>query len=254
MKRLLSILLAAALVCAAPVLALAESRTGKTWNVTYTTDGKLKDDYSSREYADQISQLEPGDDITLTVKLDHQNATAADWYLRNDVIKTLEDASHATGSAYTYRLTYQGTSANHTLFDSTVGGDTGSGLRDADDGNFIYLDNLSQGKSGTVTLYVALDGETEGNAYFDTLAQIKLAFAVEPSTSTSTTERTTNTTSNTTGTTTELNENRRGLVRTGEENRLFPFYVAMLVSGLLFGALAVVSYRERKKEEEEAVR
>lgn len=254
MKRLLHVLLAAALVCAAPALALAESRTGKTWNVTYTTAGKLEDDYSSQEYADQISQLEPGDDITMTVKLDHQNATSADWYLRNDVIKTLEDASNAAGSAYTYKLTYQGASTNHTLFDSTVGGDTGAGLHDADDGNYIYLDNLSTGKSGTVTLYVALDGETEGNVYFDTLAQIKLAFAVEPNTSSNSNEQTNTTNGDSNRNQNQNNETRRGLVRTGEENRLFPFYVAMLVSGLLFAALAVVSFRERKKEEEEAIR
>ena len=111
------------------------------------------------------------------------------------------------------------------------------------DDDFLYLDTLSKGDSATVTLHVALDGETEGNAYFDTLARIKLAFAVEPNPEPENKERVI-----------RREIPRRRIVRTGDETRLFPFYVAMLVSGLLFAGLAVKSVRERKKEDEVSAR
>ena len=234
-----SLLLALSLV---PSAALAESLTGATnWRVAYTTGGTMDDNYSANEYSDQVSRLEPGDDITFTVTLAHENAQAADWYLANDVIESLEDAdADATGSSYEYLLEYHGPNQSRTLYDSTVVGGTGSdGLNEATNAleDFIYLDNLSQGQTGSVTLRVALDGETEGNAYFDTLAKLKLRFAVEPPV--------------------EANKKRtttRNVVNTGEQERLFPFYVAMVVSGLLFLVLAVQSVRARRAEREEGKR
>ncbi|MBQ9004963.1 MAG: hypothetical protein IJ092_01170 [Atopobiaceae bacterium] len=235
-----SLLLALALT---PAGALAESLTGSSnWNVTYTTGGTMQDNYSAKEYSDQVSSLEPGDDITFTVTLKHENSLAADWYLANDVIESLEDAdADATGSSYEYLLEYHGPNQSRTLYDSNVVGGTDSdGLNEATNAleDFIYLDNLSQGQTGSVTLRVALDGETEGNAYFDTLAKLKLRFAVEPPVEASK-KRTTTT---------------RNVVNTGEQQRLFPFYVAMVVSGVAFLVLAVLGMRERRAEREEGMR
>lgn len=239
-----SLLLALALT---PAGALAESLTGSSnWNVTYTTGGTMQDNYSAKEYSDQVSSLEPGDDITFTVTLKHENSLAADWYLANDVIASLEDAdADATGSSYEYLLEYHGPNQSRTLYDSKVVGGTiedptaPQGLNNATNAleDFIYLDNLSQGQTGSVTLKVALDGETEGNAYFDTLAKLKLRFAVEPPAEAKR-ERTT----------------QRKVVNTGEQQRLFPFYVAMFVSGLLFLVLAVQSVRMRRAERKEGKR
>ncbi len=234
-----SLLLALALT---PAGALAESLTGSSnWNVTYTTGGTMQDNYSAKEYSDQVSSLEPGDDITFTVTLNHENSLAADWYLANDVVKTLEYADNEElGSAYEYLLEYHGPNQSRTLYDSkVVGGTDSEGLLEATNAleDFIYLDNLSQGQTGSVTLKVTLDGETEGNAYFDTLAKLKLRFAVEPPAEAKR-ERTT----------------QRRIVNTGEQQRLFPFYVAMFVSGLLFLVLAVQSVRMRRAERKEGKR
>lgn len=234
-----SLLLALALT---PAGALAESLTGSSnWNVTYTTGGTMQDNYSAKEYSDQVSSLEPGDDITFTVTLKHENSLAADWYLANDVIASLEDAdADATGSSYEYLLEYHGPNQSRTLYDSkVVGGTDSQGLNEATNAleDFIYLDNLSQGQTGSVTLKVSLDGETEGNAYFDTLAKLKLRFAVEPPAEAKR-ERTT----------------QRKVVNTGEQQRLFPFYVAMFVSGLLFLVLAVQSVRMHRTERKEGKR
>ena len=239
MKKILSVILAVIMVCCLSVTAFAENLTGGDgWQVTYTTDGKMTDTYSSDEYVDQISALQPGDDITLTVTISHENADDADWYLWNDVIKTLEEEdADAAGSAYSYELTYippQG--EEETLYSSeTVGGDDSDGLHGAtenalSDEDYLYLDGLSKGETAAVRLKVTMDGETEGNAYFDTLARVKLRFAVQPQTP------------------------DRKVVKTGDDAELFPFYVAMVVSGVLFAALAADGMRRRRKEKEEGVR
>jgi len=244
MKRLHILVLAAAvvaLVLAFPGAALAESLAGSSdWAVTYGSDGKMTDTYSESTYADDISGLQPGDDITFTVNLNHSNSKQADWYMSNEVIKSLE-AGAAEGSAYEYLLTYEGadSSSSRTLYDSqAVGGDNTSGLKEATDAggleDFFFLERLSKNDSATVKLKVTLDGETEGNDYFDTIARLKMKFAVEP-----------------VDTTTPPNNTppKTPSVQTGDDTNLFPFYVIMGASGLLLLIVAIASVRRRKREQ-----
>ena len=245
--RYMILAFAAALALAAPGTALADHLTGSSnWSVTYDKDGKMTDTFTEmkQEYVDQIRNLQPGDDITFTVVNKHENSSAADWYVSNDVITSLEDSrASAEGSAYEYLLVYDGANEDRTLYDSQmVGGDDTDGLNEATDAldEYIFLENMKQGDEGKLTLKVTLDGETEGNAYFDTMAQLKVRYAVEPTTETKNPDNPTNPPTNTTVV-------RRNIVRTGDETRLFPFYVAMFVSGLLLLALAVDSVRQRRK-------
>ena len=243
MRKIISAVMAAALAFAVlPVAAMAESIPHPgDWRVTYTSDGKMTDNYSASEYVDAVSGLQPGDDITFAITLSHENDSNADWYIANDVVKTLEENSEASGSAYEYRLTYTNPSGQvSTLYDSeVVGGDEGNGLADATNAleDYIGLGQLSKGQTAKVELRVALDGETEGNAYFDTLARLKLKFAVEPEPEP--TRRT-----------------ERRTVQTGDEtrSRLFPLYVIMAVSGVALAGLATYGVIERRKEKREGVR
>ncbi len=243
MRKIISAVMAAALAFAVlPVAAMAESIPHPgDWRVTYTSDGKMTDNYSASEYVDAVSGLQPGDDITFAITLSHENDSKADWYIANDVVKTLEENSEASGSAYEYRLTYTNPSGQvSTLYDSeVVGGDEGNGLADATNAleDYIGLGQLSKGQTAKVELRVALDGETEGNAYFDTLARLKLKFAVEPEPEP--TRRT-----------------ERRTVQTGDEtrSRLFPLYVIMAVSGVALAGLATYGVIERRKEKREGVR
>ena len=243
MRKIISAVMAAALAFAVlPVAAMAESIPHPgNWRVTYTSDGKMTDNYSASEYVDAVSGLQPGDDITFAITLSHENDSKADWYIANDVVKTLEENSEASGSAYEYRLTYTNPSGQvSTLYDSeVVGGDEGNGLADATNAleDYIGLGQLSKGQTAKVELRVALDGETEGNAYFDTLARLKLKFAVEPEPEP--TRRT-----------------ERRTVQTGDETRtrLLPLYVIMAVSGVALAGLATYGVIERRKEKREGVR
>ena len=232
------------LLLALPTAALANHLEGSTdWQVTFNSQGKMVDNFSQKEWADDIGKLQPGDDVTFTVNLKHEHSTACDWYMSNKVLKSLEEGV-ASGSAYSYYLTYTGPAGStRVLYDSNrVGGDdTEEGLGDATSGlkDYFYLDNLKKGQTGEVQLVVGLDGETEGNAYFDTLAQVQMQFAVEMGSSSSSTKTT---------------SKSRTTVRTGDDTNLFPFFVAMAVSGALLLALAVYSLVTRRREEKEGSR
>ena len=82
---------------------------------------------------------------------------------------------------------------------------------------------------------MSLDGETEGNAYFNKDAELKMRFAVEKVT-----------TSNTPPT-----KSNRNVVVTGDTTNLMPFYIAMGVSGVLLLVLAIASLRSRKRDQEQ---
>lgn len=184
MKRLISAFVSLLLALAMPALAFADHIDGNSgWYVEYTTNGVVDDNYTQKSWADNVSQLQPGDDISLAVEVRHSNDNTADWYLSNEVLKSLEEGD-AKGSAYGYKLSYVGPTNSRTLFESKSVGGIGSdeGLAEATNAmdDYFFLGTLSKGEKGKVVLDVSLDGETEGNAYFDTLAQLKLKFAVEP--------------------------------------------------------------------------
>ena len=89
--------------------------------------------------------------------------------------------------------------------------------------DYFVLGNLKKGESAKVTLYVMLDGETQGNTYQDTLADLDMRFAVEivPS---------------------------RDVVKTGDETEILPYVIGALVSGALLMVIAVARVKTRKKE------
>ena len=72
------------------------------------------------------------------------------------------------------------------LYDSdAVGGDStarGEGLHKVSNSleDYLYLDTLTPEQKGTVSLKVSLDGETQGNGYQNTFANLQINFAVEP--------------------------------------------------------------------------
>jgi hypothetical protein len=106
----------------------------------------------------------------------------------------------------------------------------GEGLHEATDAltDYFYLDTLSSGQSGTVTLKIALDGETQGNDYQDTLADLQMNFAVELTTASGT----------------------RQVVNTGDGRSFLPYILAMALSGLVLLALAIYSLKRAKRRED----
>lgn len=232
-KNVLAFILILSLLLVMPLSVSADHLTGGSgWTVEFTKDEKLVSNFKSSSIADAVSNLQPGDDITFTIRLINSSGKTIDWYMLNQILKSLEDGTIAAGGAYSYFLMYTPSAGDSViLYDSdTVGGELkGSepeGLKGVDSAlkNYMALETMRTGKTGTVVLRVSLDGETQGNSYQDTIADLRMRFAVEI---------------------TPLGK----IIKTGDESiSVSPFYIGMAISGLLFMVLAVDGLRQRKKQ------
>ncbi len=194
-QRAMTSLLAGLLALGLAIPVHAETFYGdENWNVAFTPEKEMASTFTTADINDVVSGMQPGDNVIITLKLQNTNPTATDWYMQNEVLYSLEDRSansQTGGGAYTYRLVYTDTDGEvNVLFDSdTVGGESaedviahmGEGLHGATNAlkDYFYLDTIYNGQGGTITLEVALDGETQGNDYQDTLADLQMEFAVE---------------------------------------------------------------------------
>ena len=187
-KKLMCLAMIALMVIGTPLTAHAEHFEGeKDWTVSF--DGKqMESNFEAGELKEDALQILPGDSITLQVNLKNNAGNKTDWYMSNKVVQTLEQsANSAQGGAYTYILTYVNPAGEpKELFNSSsVGGEektgTEKGLLEVNDEleKFFYLDRLDGSENAYVQLYVQLDGETQGNDYQETLAELQMSFAVE---------------------------------------------------------------------------
>ncbi len=231
-RKIISFFALLALMCFFAGGVFAKTFRGEDdWHVEFTPEAKMVSTFSTADMDDLILGMQPGDDAIITLKLKNEHRETTNWYMTNKVLSSLEDRSKtASGGAYTYTLTYVGMDGEEdVLFDSdTVGGENdhqnGEGLNQVTDAleDYFFLDTLKTGESGTITLRVALDGETQGNSYQDTLADLQMNFAVE------------------------LAENTTTVVTTGD-NDLMPYIIAAAVAGVLLLSFAVYSVYSRRQ-------
>lgn len=231
----------------------ADVKTGSSdWSVEFTSDKKMVSNFKTSDLDEVIFGLQPGDSAKLTMKLANKNENTTDWYMTNKVLHSLEDRSKnkdTAGGAYTYKLTYTNPEGEEkVLFDSnTVGGEdvssAGEGLNEATDAlkDYFFLDQFKNGEGGKIDLTVGLDGETQGNDYQDTLADLQMNFAVELSSSatTATNNSTTQTRRSTTRTT---------VVKTGDENNMLPYFLIAGAGGLFLLFFAIFCIMGRRKD------
>lgn len=239
-------------VLAVPAIANTLPETDPGWYVTFNAQGKMETNFTA---LDSIPGMQPGDTAIFKITVNNKYASDTNWYMENKVLHSLEDRSNdnrAKGGAYTYILTYTNPNGQVTeLFNSdTVGGDTvsaaGEGLKEATSGldSYFLLDSLKANESALVTLTIVLEGETLGNSYQDTLADLNMDFAVEiPEKATPSSEGSPKT-----------GDNKDLLTYTilaGVAAALLIFFVVFLVvRKKRFAADAVVSLNSDEKEEE----
>ncbi|MBR2775490.1 MAG: hypothetical protein IKD75_00010 [Prevotella sp.] len=225
MKRLgLSILTALVLLLSLTVTAVAaEADNNEDLGSLEYNGTKLIASSDFADLNDYLSGMEPGDSVLFTVTLKNSGTEDADFWMKNNAIQSFEDNKKASGGAYTYILSYNGEELYN---NETVGGDVADdlakrgGLHEATEAlkEFFFLDTLKSGASAKVTLYVALDGLTQGNSYQDELSKINLTFGVENHT-----------------------------VKTGDQTKTLPFYIALAASGAVLAVvLVVLAIRKRK--------
>ena len=208
---------------------------------TYTFNGKNITTSGVTSLATTLSGLEPGDSITISQTYVNGSDKDTDWYIRNEILDTLESSKDMNGG-YTYKLV----SGGQILFDSeAVGGrDSESdelGLKQLNDAitgenageKWIHIETLKSGAKGTTTLTVALDGESQANIYQATNGTLDIQYAVEE------TEQEGETIYKTKP------------VNTGDTTSLILPIAAFLGAAALL-VLAVMSYRKDRKDGEEA--
>lgn len=255
-RCLLCIVQAALLSLGSAATVQAEDYARGDWRVEFTGNG-MAGNFKSSDISDVVYALQPGDSVTVSLSLENKSDRDSAWYMTNSVIRSLEDtSSKATGGAYAYRLAYVGKDNEETVFfdSATVGGEGKStakkGLHEAveDMDEYFAVDTLVPGERGTVTLRVELDGETQGNDYQNTLADLRMSFAVDALNLTSDG-----------GGDNEKNQDGQpgsgahsystGGVKTGDSNELAVWSCVAFVSGAALLALALFSMRKDREEE-----
>lgn len=279
-KKILTLMLAMAMLLSVPATVHAQTSTVEG-SVTFTSENKL-DSNGTADLNKAVGEMQPGDSLVIRIDVVNASRQAANYYMTNEVVRSLEDTedTEASGGAYEYVLTYTDSAGDDTeLFRSTALGGEGTtvdgreGLKGATSGmeDYIYLETLDIGKRGYVTLKVGLDGETQGNSYQNTAAQLQMNFAVDTDTvitrnEVETVTRTetiqvvdetnpgTNDTNGNNGNNGNNNTGRRNgtVVRTSDDTNLVPFFIAAGVSGILLLFIAIFGMKERKKQKKQA--
>ena len=228
-KKLFAMFLMALLMITLTATAFAETIPGASgWYVEFNSKQKMESNFSSGDIADALSNVQPGDETTVTVTIRNTSGVTVDWYMLNNIIQTLEESNGAKNGGYTYILTYSPSSGSALeLYNSNkVGGGgqagytnpTDDGLKETEDAlkDYMFLERMDSGNSGVVTLYVALDGESQDNSYQNAEADLQLRFAVE------------------------VVPTEDVVVQTGDVPvKLSPMYIGMGVSGLAVLLLAI---------------
>ncbi len=202
MKKLF-VFMTSVLLLLGSTIAYAQETVTKAGTCEFTGK-KMVSSFDSTSIAVSVAEMEPGDAVSFEVDIANNSKIATDWYMSNTVINSLEDAqSVAENGGYTYILNYtpEGGSPIMIYSSSTVGGDSdelsseahlGHGLYEATNSldDFFYVASLDPDATAKVSLYVSLDGESQGNIYQDTLAKLMMNFAVETPTETIKTRKT----------------------------------------------------------------
>lgn len=159
-----------------------------TFNVDYKEDGTLETDFDDQLIADILSDIQPGDTITIHFNVNNKNSSQAiDWWMDNKTLKTLEEVrANANSAGYTYNLTYSGSDGvTYDFFSSDIGGQINpdAGFEEATEGLEEYFKmqetSMNPLDSGLLTLSVTLDGESSNYNYQQNEGQLRLDFAVE---------------------------------------------------------------------------
>ena len=117
--------------------------------------------------------------------------------------------------------------------------------------DYFYLDRLDKNETGTVELEVGLEGETQGNAYQNTLAKLQLNFAVEKVSKKTKVEKGENKVvkKTMTGKSSTIRKKAVTSPKTGDTMHALLFSAIALVSGIVVLIIAVLAVKRRREDE-----
>lgn len=243
-KKIFSLILILALMLSLTVTAYAEHQSGASgWYVEFVKGDKLVSNFTSGMLANELSNMQPGDDFTVTVELKNTSGKMVDWYMFNWILNSLEDTQAlAKNGSYSYNLVYMDSKGvASAIYDSeTVGGERDAmhypdndairGLQEVESAlqKYFFLETMQNNKNSFLTLNVAFEGETQGNNYQNSIADLCMRFAVEVTPG-------------------------NYIVKTGDDSiKLMPWYIGMGATGLLFVMFAAMGLRQKKRKDGES--
>ncbi len=173
--------------------------TDVDYHCYFGKDHKMHTNFNAKTFGRVIRNMQPGDDVTFKVVYKNNAPETTEWYMENEVEKTLEQTSQkakkvsGTGIAeeggYKYELINYGNNGKEVLFNSdglTLGGrekpmKNREGLEEATNAleDWFHIQTLKSGQDGYLILKIAFEGETEVNDYMDTDGIVNMRFAVE---------------------------------------------------------------------------
>lgn len=188
-RKVLALGLAITMFCAMGITAFADGNA----TVSFTGDKKLE--YSNVGTAEggsvslgSFNNVAPGETITQTITVRNDNERTADFYISAEAVKALESGA-AKGAGYDITLK----AGETTLYDSTLGGYSGTSADDASTTgiggmneslkDYILFATLKNGETANVVLTIKLDGEAMDNTaggvdYSSTAGQLAFDFQV----------------------------------------------------------------------------
>lgn len=241
MKTMLATLSLALVMGTMSAPAFAETINSSTpWKVTFTNGAQMESNFQIDDISELVNDIQPGDTAQIAIDLRNDYGETTNWYMTNKILSSLEEsAASASGGAYTYNLTYIAPdNTRTTLFSSdTVGGesvlDDREGLHEVSDAmdEYFMLGPVSTAQNARIELEIVLDGETQGNAYQDTLADLSMDFATEL------------------GPVGSQRVISSDLPRTGDEvMTMVPLYIGLAVAGVALLVIAIIGARKRKED------
>lgn len=221
-KTIISLLLILCLTLGLGAAAWAAGEPGGTVQF----DGKaIKSSFSTATLSGPEGAMKPGDDAKIVIELQNTGKETVDWWLKNTVLENF--LATEAGGAYDYSIKYEGKA----LYDGEYVGGTSTyaeskkGLKSINSTlkDYLYVGSMGAGKSGTLEVTIKLEGDTQVNAYKNSLAKIRLDFAVE------------------------LASDK--VVKTGDETNIIPYLTAAAISGVVLLVLAIVKLDKKGKKQ-----
>ena len=150
-------------------------------------DGEAIQYQGMEDFAENFSDMYPGESRTQEIQIQNQGNKEAEFYLQPSVLQSFEETVDASGAAYNISLKLHTKEGDYTLFGGTeedesarIGGD-GEGLGNLNDAiaDWIFLTRLQPQETASLEMMVALDGESNTYAYQNALGTFQFEFGVD---------------------------------------------------------------------------
>ncbi len=169
-KRLKILCLICIAVLSLPMVVCAEA----TPKATFDGSAEIKYNYDdTTNFGDGFVNMMPGETRSQDIILENTSEEIVDFYMKTEILKTFEEVKKTSGAAYQVMLSVTGPQGSQVIYggseddgSSRIGADE-QGLGNLNDSmsDWFKVATLGYMQQATITMHVALDGESHTNSY-----------------------------------------------------------------------------------------